>query len=411
MIENFASDVLDEVEFTDDEAEGETSELQEAADEDDDENSGPEIYLHMSGNSNKSVSFARPNSGPNHQLLPKNSTTTGYRAPLQGTSTASSIESRGRLGTHRPTTSSSSSTVLAPGSLGSSAPRAIDVESEEHLNALGAFNFKTVLCKGDYLSRAMDAVSSKDVLREVPTVQRVKETCEKTGKLGQSRRRALPLCFGDDTGYAVHRVFIRKDPNGIGIRFKVMDGKLVVWGFRSEFDHSLDVKVNDVVIAANHLDAFSQPPAKILEAMRWREPNFSDEAAALPDIMVTVRFARMTRELTIGRCREDLERERKQQLQEYQEAIQKQEEVEKAARVMTTVLKRSERGSSSSSSSSSSSKSSGALASARAARAKRKTPSVGPRTVSTRAGAAGAVAYCAPSRAGRAIEMSGQLDS
>jgi hypothetical protein len=250
----------------------------------------------------------------------------------------------------------------------------MDVDSEAHLQALGCFNFKTVRCKGAYRERKRVGASAssagqsdekgdgtsknKDKDKDSQSKKRAKKADKapslsktldadraklvehkllsggaKVSSADHKPRRILPDCFGADKDYSVHRVFIRKDPNGVGIRFKVMDGKLVVRGFKPTFDGSIDIRVNDVVMSVNHLDSFSQPAEKLAEAMRWKELTFTDEAAALPDIMVTVRLARLTREVTIGPCREDTERKERASREQKKSARVEKKKVRDAARV------------------------------------------------------------------------------
>jgi len=312
------TDDFDDVEFTDDEADEDTSRGNVgASDCDEGTDAAPSIpTTSRLGASSSNISSTRPSVTSPGQI--GGAVSTNQAASSAGGRRASRSRSNSRTtagsGAGGNSSGSSRGPAMAPmrlgaTALGGSAATAFNVNSIEHLNTLGAFNFRTVRSHGDYVSvataRSMRAAprvieGSKDV-KALELPKKVDTVKKKVLK-----KRVLPECFGQDEGYDVVRVFIRKQPNGLGIRFKIMDGKLVVKGFRPEWNSTLDVKIDDVVMSVNHLDGHSQPADKILEAMRWREPTFTDEAAALPDIVVTVRLARLTRPLQlVGLCRED----------------------------------------------------------------------------------------------------------
>ena len=175
-----------------------------------------------------------------------------------------------RSGTSSGSSGSSSSSRSAGSvdvaALGTSALNGVDVGSEALLQALGCFNFKTVRCKGAYRERERvgagtgpspgagataagqadgkcdgstqdkDSQSKKKAKKADKAPSLTKTLDADRAKLVEHKllsggakvpsaahkpRRTLPECFGADKDYDVHRVFIRKDPNGVGIRFKV----------------------------------------------------------------------------------------------------------------------------------------------------------------------------------------------
>jgi len=56
--------------------------------------------------------------------------------------------------------------------------------------------------------------------------------------------------------YAELTVFLKKDPRGIGLRIKNIDGRLVIRSFSDWFDNSRAMlQANDVILAINNHDA------------------------------------------------------------------------------------------------------------------------------------------------------------
>ena len=85
------------------------------------------------------------------------------------------------------------------------------------------------------------------------------------------QRLVLPYCFGPDREYSLHTVFLKKSNRGIGLRIRVIDDRLVVRGFAPWFNRNNDLRVNDVLLGVNSLDARDSNPIAMMKAFEYQE--------------------------------------------------------------------------------------------------------------------------------------------
>jgi len=88
----------------------------------------------------------------------------------------------------------------------------------------------------------------------------------------------LPLSFGADTPYTTHTVYLRRTALGLGLRLRNVDNRAVVGSFAAWFkpeDHN--VRVNDVVVSVNSLDAKTNGFDKLLLLLRAPPPAKRDK--------------------------------------------------------------------------------------------------------------------------------------
>ena len=107
----------------------------------------------------------------------------------------------------------------------------------------------------------------------------------------------LPYSFGPDRGYTYHTVYLKKSVRGVGLKVRVIDHRVVVRGFASWFDSSRNnVRVNDVIAAANAIDACSGRADRIMTEFIYKPPASATEkisvGMSLVEETVCVRIAR-----------------------------------------------------------------------------------------------------------------------
>ena len=104
----------------------------------------------------------------------------------------------------------------------------------------------------------------------------------------------LPYAFGMTTPFITHTVYFKKTVDGIGLKVKNIDGRVVVRGFRDFFDRRIiNAQVNDVVLSCNSLDARATSFDKILSLLRAPpQQEKTSVGLAVVDETVCVRLAR-----------------------------------------------------------------------------------------------------------------------
>jgi len=108
---------------------------------------------------------------------------------------------------------------------------------------------------------------------------------------------ALPYSFGPDRGHTYHTVYLKKSVRGVGLKVRVIDSRVVVRGFASWFDSSRNnVRINDVIAAANAIDASSGRADRIMAEFNFKPPPAATEkisvGMSLVEETICVRLAR-----------------------------------------------------------------------------------------------------------------------
>jgi hypothetical protein len=93
--------------------------------------------------------------------------------------------------------------------------------------------------------------------------------------------QALPLSFGKSMKFSTHTIYLKKSARGVGLRVRVIDQRIVVRGFANWFDPSINIRSNDVIMAANAVDARLNNPNKMLKEFAWRDTSTSNEKRAV----------------------------------------------------------------------------------------------------------------------------------
>jgi hypothetical protein len=106
----------------------------------------------------------------------------------------------------------------------------------------------------------------------------------------------LPTSFGD-VPFDLVTVYFKKREEGLGLRLKDIEGKLVVKGLTMQPSDPLagKVHINDVIYAVNHMDSRSSSLAALLGALKWKPPvedNITAASLAIMDSLIRVTFAR-----------------------------------------------------------------------------------------------------------------------
>lgn len=88
---------------------------------------------------------------------------------------------------------------------------------------------------------------------------------------------ALPYCFGTDRKYSIHTVYLKKSNRGIGLRIRIIDDRIVVRGFASWFNRNNNLRLNDVLLGVNSLDARDSNPRTMMKAFEYQEAPKSEK--------------------------------------------------------------------------------------------------------------------------------------
>jgi len=107
----------------------------------------------------------------------------------------------------------------------------------------------------------------------------------------------LPYSFGPDRGLTYHTVYLKKSARGVGLKVRVIDNRVVVRGFASWFDSSRNnVRINDVIAAANAIDACTGRADRIMAEFNFKPPAGASEKVSvgmsLVEETICVRLAR-----------------------------------------------------------------------------------------------------------------------
>lgn len=82
----------------------------------------------------------------------------------------------------------------------------------------------------------------------------------------------LPYSFGQGLGYTLHTLYLKKSSRGVGLRVRIIDDRVVVRGFADWFNPSINIRVNDVIAAANATDARTGKPGRIINEFNYKPP-------------------------------------------------------------------------------------------------------------------------------------------
>ena len=90
------------------------------------------------------------------------------------------------------------------------------------------------------------------------------------------RDNLFPSCFGvtSDQAQCTFAVYLRKSHQGIGLKLKNVEGKVVIRGFAANYDElqadiNNDLQVNDIILSVDHRDVESAGFDKIITELRW----------------------------------------------------------------------------------------------------------------------------------------------
>lgn len=92
---------------------------------------------------------------------------------------------------------------------------------------------------------------------------------------GVQQTLVLPYCFGPSRGYSMHTVYLKKSNRGVGLKVRLIDDRIVVRGFAEWFAPGINLRVNDVLLGVNSLDARESNPAKMMKAFEFTGPASS----------------------------------------------------------------------------------------------------------------------------------------
>ena len=113
--------------------------------------------------------------------------------------------------------------------------------------------------------------------------------------LNMQQGLVLPYCFGPDREYSLHTVFLKKSNRGTGLRIRIIDDRLVVRGFAPWFNRSNDLRVNDVLLGVNSLDARDSNPKAMMTAFEYQEAGRNEKqlmGLSIVEDTVCLRIAR-----------------------------------------------------------------------------------------------------------------------
>ena len=90
------------------------------------------------------------------------------------------------------------------------------------------------------------------------------------------RDNLFPSCFGvtSDQAQCTFAVYLRKSHQGIGLKLKNVEGKVVIRGFAANYnelqaDINNDLQINDIILSVDHRDVESAGFDKIITELRW----------------------------------------------------------------------------------------------------------------------------------------------
>jgi hypothetical protein len=141
--------------------------------------------------------------------------------------------------------------------------------------------------------RRFDSSDSKDTI----IIKRTTDTTRESANLNAIQSGlTLPYSFGRARAFTLRTVYLKKSNRGVGLRVKKIDKRLVVRGFASWFDPSVDIRVNDVIAVANTVDARANNPDRMLQEFTFRDTAASTEKTAvglsLVEEMICLQIAR-----------------------------------------------------------------------------------------------------------------------
>ncbi len=92
----------------------------------------------------------------------------------------------------------------------------------------------------------------------------------------------LPYSFGEGRTHTSHTVYLKKSNRGVGIKVRDIDSRLVVRGFATWFDSvSHNVRINDVIVAANAVDARSGNTERIKNEFAYKQHSTGAEKISI----------------------------------------------------------------------------------------------------------------------------------
>ena len=86
----------------------------------------------------------------------------------------------------------------------------------------------------------------------------------------------FPSCFEITSSQAQYKftVYLRKSPQGVGLKLKSVEGKVVIRGFQDHYkelqaDVNNDLQKNDVIISVDHWDVEAAGFSKVVSELKW----------------------------------------------------------------------------------------------------------------------------------------------
>ena len=95
--------------------------------------------------------------------------------------------------------------------------------------------------------------------------RKVKKQSDQEEQSSKRFRKLTPRPF---IGYILSTVYLRKHPDGIGLRLGKNDnGQLVVKGVSNILEEEIGdkIRVDDIIIAVNNFDSANYPPEKVCQ--------------------------------------------------------------------------------------------------------------------------------------------------
>ena len=90
----------------------------------------------------------------------------------------------------------------------------------------------------------------------------------------------FPSCFEITSSQAQYTftAYLRKSPQGVGLKLKSVEGKVVIRGFQDHYkelqaDVNNDLQINDLILSANYRDVEIAGFDKVVSELKWTKED------------------------------------------------------------------------------------------------------------------------------------------